>query len=135
MATSSKIKFSLESLKKQALSNVEEKILDAKTHLDSLTSEVVLAERRSEWRAVHQQKVSELFHSFASLSDEEIVAAFQSASPAPTLDRAEVARAQRTLNALLEQQASLLAKTGSLVPDAEGNVSFTRVQLSEFFGL
>jgi len=133
MATSSKVMFNLETLKAKALENIEFKIKQKQRELETLGSTESLTERLKQWRARQETRISELMRSLDEIGDYQL-AKFK-IDEIPTVDRYDVRRAEQELARLERLQADVIAKSDSIVADEQGNVSLTKTQLTEFFGL
>lgn len=135
MATSSKVLFNLETLKRRALESIDIRINQAQREVDSFTDEAALNDLIQQWRERQEKRISDLFR---RLGDEGIsnaeLAAFK-VSDMPSFSTYELRRAQSTLSSLIAQRSQIEAKADSLVPDADGNISLTKTQLQEFFAL
>lgn len=136
MATSSKVKFNLETLKKKALESIDERIRLKEVEVESHGDDNALAEVRKTWRAEQERKISDLFRGLGEDGevDDHTLSQFR-IDPIPVIDDYERRRAQSDLQRLKGQRTKIVAKTDSLVPDEEGNLSLTKTQLTEFFGL
>lgn len=130
---SAKVQFSLETLTKRALENIDHEIAlkeaecAAADDIDQHLLDV------SHWRTRQANRLDELAENFAIISDADLEK-FR-IEPAPTVDLAEIRRCARQLDALRKARENMIVKSASLVADADGNVALTRVQLREFFNL
>lgn len=136
MATSSKVQFNLETLKAKALESIDHRIAMKRLEVESFEDDAALEQRVAEWRAKQEERISDLFR---RLSDEAGIDNHSLAKwkiqPIPEVDRWERERAERDLRSLEAERTRIVAKSESLVPDEAGNVSLTKTQLKEFFGL
>lgn len=135
MATSSKVKFNLETLKAKALESIDSRIKRATLEVESLDSQEAMDERVAQWRADQEKRVSDLFSRLGDgrMRDREL-AEFRIA-PMPETSIRDRSRAESRLRDLKDTRSQIVAKAESLVPDDEGNISLTKTQLDEFFGL
>lgn len=135
MATSSKVKFNLDTLKQKALESIDFRIAQAKQEVESHEDPSVLEERIVQWRADQEKRISDVFSRLGDgrLRDREL-AEFR-VHPMPELSNRERWRAEGRLRELESTRSQIVAKADSLVPDSEGNLSLTKTQLAEFFGL
>lgn len=136
MATSSKVQFRLDTLREKALESIDHRIARKRLEVDSFEDDEALEQRVNEWRAKQEERISDLFRRLDdgrgidnhSLSKWKI-------EPIPEIDRYERQRAERDLRSLESERLRILAKSESLVADEDGNISLTKTQLKEFFGL
>jgi len=135
MATSSKVKFNLKTLKEKALESIDERIGRAQTEVDSFADESAMDAMVASWRADQEKRVSDLFSRLGDgrLRDREL-ADFR-IQPMPDISNRDRYRAEARLRDLKDTRSEIVAKADSLVADADGNISLTKTQLSEFFGL
>lgn len=135
MATSSKVKFNLETLKVKSLESIDFRIAQAEKEVESHEDPEVLEERVVQWRADQEKRISDVFSRLGDgrLRDREL-AEFR-VQPMPEVSNRERWRAESRLRELQSTRSQIVAKAGSLVADSEGNISLTKTQLSEFFGL
>jgi len=133
VATSSKVQFKLVTLREKALAAIDNEIEQKEQELASLESDEVLAEQLREWRAQQEAKLSELFSQLDSIDDYRL-SRFK-LDPIPKVDRYEVDRARTSLERARTKRDRIVAKSDSLVGDEAGNISLTKTQLAEFFGL
>lgn len=133
MATSSKVVFNLETLKEKALESINQRITNAQLEVDSYEDDAEFAERVAEWRARQEARLSEIFRQLDTI-DNVSLANFR-LEEAPEIDKWGKARAVSKVRELENLRTQIIAKSDSLVPDADGNISLTKTQLSEFFGL
>lgn len=133
MATSSKVQFRLESLRSKALENIDSKIVDTEAKLQQLTDPDDLNRRIQDWRDEQEKRVQYL-HSLLGSIDNYELSQFK-LDEIPSVNRWTVDSLQRDLRFLKEKRSQILAKSQSVVGDEDGNVSLTKTQLAEFFGL
>lgn len=133
MATSSKVQFRLETLKEKSIESIDFRIAQQQVLVDSYDDDAALEQRIAEWRERQEEKVSDLFRSLGE-ADNHRLSKFN-IDPIPEVDRWERQRAERDLEGLRSRRSKILAKSESLVADEEGNISLTKTQLTEFFGL
>lgn len=133
MATSSKVQFSLETLKQKALESMDARIKSAERVVASFEDDAALSERIKEWRAEQETRVSDLFRSLDEIADHTL--AKWKIQPLPETSTYERDRAVSDLRRLRDLRTKIVAKAESLVPDDAGNISLTKTQLQEFFGL
>lgn len=134
MAGNSKVTFRLSELVSQALVVVTQRVTaQEKVLAEAEAHEASLPDRLIEWREAQQARLDTLEVEFGTMTSEEI-AAWRFEAP-PAADPWAVGRARSDLSRLLDAAEQVKAKGASLSPDASGNVSLTRAQLSEFFGL
>lgn len=135
MATSSKVKFNLATLKEKALESIDFRIAQAKQDVASHEDPAALEARIDAWRAEQEKRVSDLFSRLGDghLRDREL--AEWRIQPMPETSLRDRNRAESNLRSLEATRSQIVAKADSLVPDGEGNISLTKTQLDEFFGL
>lgn len=135
MATSSKVKFNLETLKKKSLESIDFRISQAEKEVESHEDPAVLEERIVQWRADQEKRISDVFSRLGDgrLRDREL-AEFR-VQPMPEVSNRERWRAESRLRELQSTRSQIVAKADSLVGDDQGNISLTKTQLAEFFGL
>lgn len=137
MATSSKVRFDLDTLREKAVETLDLRIAHAQLEFDSYTDDSALAQRVVDWRERQIGKVRAL----AAQLDEDEAAVDNhrlnkfALDPIPEVDRWARRDAERELQRLTERKAQVVAKSSSLRPDEDGTVSLTKTQLQEFFGL
>lgn len=133
--SSSKVMFRLETLKAEALKSIDFRIQQKRLEVESYDDDAALEERRAEWRAAQEQRISELFSRLGQkgITDEGL-AAFK-IDPIPEVDRWDRSKAEHDLSRLQSLRTQIVAKTEALVADDAGNISLTKTQLAEFFGL
>lgn len=133
MATSSKVKFKLETLKEKAIESIDFRIAQQRLLVESFEDDEALEQRVVEWRARQEEKVSDLFRSLGD-TDNHKLSRFK-IDPIPEIDKWKRGREERELQHLEDKRTQILAKSESLVADEEGNIALTKTQLAEFFGL
>lgn len=135
MASSSKVQFNLETLKAEALKSIDERIARKEDRLSSFADDEALARQVDEWRAAQEARISQLFRDLGDGGvDNHTLSKFK-IEPIPERDDYDFRRVARDLEELHRVRSQVVAKSNSLVADSEGNVSLTKTQLSEFFGL
>lgn len=135
MATSSKVQFNLITLKTNALKSIDERIARAQTEVDSHEDPAALEQRIVDWRAEQERRISDVFSRLSDgrMRDREL--AQFSVQPMPEITSRDRYRAEGKLRDLQDLRSQIVAKAESLVADADGNISLTKTQLAEFFGL
>lgn len=135
MATSSKVLFNLSTLKEKALESIDERISRVKLEIDSYEDPEAQEARIDQWRKDQEKRISDLFARLGDgrMRDREL-AEFK-VQPMPEVSNRDRYRAESRLRELEDTRSQIVAKADSLVPDAEGNISLTKTQLAEFFGL
>lgn len=138
MATSTKVLFNLETLKTRALEAIDLKIEHSQQVVDSYDSDEALKDRVTEWREQATAMVQDLAGRLSGGENEEVgdyeLSKFK-VPEIPSVTNYDRRRAQNELHGLQERRALIVAKTESLVGDENGNISLTKTQLQEFFGL
>jgi hypothetical protein len=136
MATSSKVVFSLETLKAKALEAFDARIARAEAHLASYDDDTAYQQEVREWREHQRNLILTLAARIDSgqVADSDLTVPGLRSMPDPPRSW-EQERAKADLERLHTQRIKITAKADSLVPDADGNVALTKTQLSEFFGL
>lgn len=136
MATSSKIRFNLESLSTEALKSIDTRIEQAQAKVDSYHDEGAFAQLMAEWRVRQEEKLRGLV---ARLDNGELadiqLAKFRVDDVPDSGDKYEQRRDLERVRALEVRRGEIQAKANSLVPDADGTISLTKTQLREFFDL
>lgn len=135
MASSSKVMFKLNVLQEKALESIDERIAIRQGELEDVGSEERLQEMITEWRAKQEKKISDVFGKLGGDELDNYTLSRFKLDPFPEVDGYDRNRIQRALNTLLASRSQIVAKSGSLVADAEGNIALTKTQLEEFFGL
>lgn len=133
MATSSKVLFKLEELQARALESLDSRIAIKNEELVEYDSLEAVGSALQEWREVQEERISTIFRQLASI-DNESLSHFK-LDPIPHVDRYARSRLVREIRNLEEVRSQVVAKTESLVPDADGNITLTRTQLQDFFDL
>lgn len=135
MASSSKVLFNLETLKAKALESIDSRIARAKQEVESYEDPAALEARVEDWRKEQEKRVSDLFSRLGDgrMRDREL-AEFRIA-PMPDISNRDRYRAESRLRDLEDTRSQIVAKADSLVADDAGNISLTKTQLAEFFGL
>lgn len=135
MATSSKVKFNLETLRAKAMESISFR-LDQKTQeLLSYDDDTVLEERISDWRQRQEARISDLFTKLGEGGIGDSQLAKWEIESIPSRDRYERQKIERELRSLEAERSRIEAKSGALVADEDGSISLTTTQLAEFFGL
>lgn len=137
MATSSKVRFDLDTLRGKALESIDLRIAQAQVEVDSYVDEGALAVRVADWR---ERQISKVLGLAAQLSEDEGSVDNHRLSkfamdPIPDVSRYDRRDAQNALDRLLAKRSQIEAKATSIKPDADGTVSLTKTQLTDFFGL
>lgn len=133
MATSTKVRFNLETLRDKAIKSIDFRIAQQRLVVSSFADDEALAARQQEWRVRQEEKITELFNKLCDL-DDYALSRF-TIDALPTVDKWDRREAQRKLDDLEAKRVQILAKSESLVPDEDGALALTKTQLSEFFGL
>lgn len=133
MATSSKVQFKLDVLRQKSLEAIDERIAQKQAELDELGSPEAESERLKQWRANQETRIIQLHAQLGSI-DNVSLSRFN-IEDLPDSNSWERSRLERELSRMKSDRARIIAKSESLVPDEEGNVSLTKTQLKEFFEL
>lgn len=136
MASSSKVKFNLETLSKMALESIDTRIALKEVEVASYDDDGTLEAKRAEWRRVQEGRISELFSRLGGedeISNNEL--AEWKLDKFPKVDYYERDKATRVLRVLKERRSQIVAKAASLSPDEDGSIYLTAVQLRDFFDL
>lgn len=133
MATSSKVQFSLSKLREKALQSIDYRIQQKELEVASYDSDEALTERITEWRARQEEKLSDLFQQLDTVDNHKL--SLFKLDSIPKVDLYDRSRAGRELERLRSKRSQIAAKSESLVGDENGNISLTKTQLEEFFGL
>lgn len=136
MATSTKVQFALRTLQEKAIENINFQIAQAELKCAAFDDEETLAQKVAEWRAYAEAAISNVFHKLGGenpISDGDL-SSFKLKSM-PKVDYYDKREAQRRVEDLRVRRNKIEAKSQALVPDADGNVSLTKTQLADFFGL
>lgn len=135
MATSSKVRFNLATLKQKALESIDQRIARARDEVESHDDPAALERLIDQWRADQEKRVSDLFRALGEGGIRDRQLAEFKIQPMPELSIRERRQAEYRLRDLEDIRSQIVAKADSLVPDEEGNISLTKTQLDEFFGL
>lgn len=135
MASSSKVLFKLETLKEKALESIDFRIAQKRLEVESYDDDAVLEQRIADWRTRQEERISDLFRKLGEGGlDNHTLSKFK-LDDIPKVDRWERERAETDLRGLESRRSKIVAKSESLVPDEDGNISLTKLQLREFFDL
>lgn len=126
-----KVSFDLASLKARALEAIDFRISQKLAEIDALDDDRTLEQQVDAWRSRIAEQVTAMY---TRLPSDEALAVF-TFDKIPQKDAPLLARCTRELRALEAERTRIEAKSGSLVADADGTISLTKSQLSEFFGL
>lgn len=135
MATSSKVQFKLDVLKSKALEAIDFRIAQKEAELSSFADDEALRALVEQWRENQHEKLRDVVAAIDSGQLDDYRLSKFALDPIPSVDRYERQRAERDLRALESERTRIVAKSESLVPDADGNIGLTKLQLREFFGL
>lgn len=135
MATSSKVQFNLETLKAKARESIDVRIEQAQLHVDSFDDDAAFSQRVAAWRARQEERVSELFRSLGEGGVADATLAKWKVEQMPEVNIYDRRKAENDLQRLIGIRSQIVAKSDSLVADEQGNISLTKTQLQEFFGL
>lgn len=135
MATSSKVQFKLETLQKEALKSIDDRILMKHLELESYDSEEAAEQRVKEWRARQEQRISDLFRRLGDGGIDDNTLSRFCVEPIPEVTSYERDKAERDIRQLQSRRSRIIAKAQSLVPDEAGNIALTKTQLADFFDL
>lgn len=135
MSTSSKVKFNLETLRAKALESIDFRIAAADLNVKSFDDDEALTERIRTWRVRQEERISHLFASLGEGGVADYTLNKWKIEPMPSVDAYDRRRAEAELQRLQSLRSKITAKAGSLVADEDGNISLTKTQLAEFFGL
>lgn len=135
MPSSAKVQFNLEELKVRALESIDERIAAKGRELEAQNDDTALQADIADWREKEEARLRQLVSDMdqGEVDNHRLVS--YSVRPIPKRDSWERSRLQTELSQLEATKSKMLAKTGSLVPDENGNVSLTSTQLKDFFGL
>lgn len=133
MATSSKVLFKLDELKRQALTAIDERITAKRHEVELHDVSGTIEQEMDEWRASTISRIEDLFNKRYEI-DNYSLSQFKLA-PLPRRDNYQRDRMARELDSLQARRVRIVAKSGSLVADADGNIALTKTQLREFFDL
>lgn len=138
MASSSKVMFNLKTLRDKAVESIDFRIAQQRLEVESYDDDEALEERIRLWR---EEQVGKFMNMYVRLTgpesevpDNHTISKFK-VDPIPEVDRWDRSRANQKLHELESTRSRILAKSESLVPDEDGNISLTKLQLREFFGL
>lgn len=132
MATSSKTVFKLKTLQEKAVSAIDERIAAKVLEIENFDRLDQTAEL-GEWRNGCIAMIEGIYVRRFDCTDAEL-AGFHLPKK-PHLDTYQRDRMEKELQTLQARRAKTMAKSGSLAPDADGNIALTKTQLSEFFDL
>lgn len=137
MATSSKVRFDLETLVDKALESIDLRIQQAQLEVDSHLDPTALAQRVADWRERQITKVRLLCQQLEEDEgqvDNHRLSKF-SLDEMPESSTYQRRDAQRTLDRLVSTRSQIVAKVSALKPDEDGAISLTKTQLQDIFGL
>jgi hypothetical protein len=135
MATSSKVRFNLETLRTKALESIDLRISMAQVEVDSYDDDEALALRVQQWRARQEEKISIIFSQLGDDGVDDYRLSKFALDDIPSVDRYDKREAERTLERLLAKRSQIEAKASAIQPEEDGTVSLTKTQLADFFGL
>ncbi len=141
MATSTKVKFRLETLQEKAIEAIDLRIARAQLKVDSAESEEAFQLRVQRWRGDTETKIIQMSERLRDESGGRVedyeLDKFRSRKlkSMPEQDRWEMRDAERDLELLKATKSQIEAKSAALVPDEDGNVALTTTQLAQFFAL
>ena len=135
MATSSKVQFNLETLTGKAFASIDQRISQTEAMIASEGDDDEYAARIKEWRTRQESRISDLFRRLGDSDIGDAELAKWEVEEFPRRDDYEMRRLRRDLASLKVTRSKMEAKVGSLVPDEKGNISLTKTQLADFFGL
>lgn len=133
MASSSKIQFKLETLREKAIEAIDRQLEEKFEELNNLQNDPELAERIQDWRKNQDAALRELADTLGATSNEDLAAFKIEAMPRVNYGRTD--RIEKDIRQLQRDRIRVEAKSASLVADDDGNISLTKTQLTEFFGL
>lgn len=133
MSSTSKVVFKLETLKAQALIAIEDRISAAEIKVSETSDRSKIRQAQLLWRERQEVLLREILDVFEDMADEDLVD-FK-LEPYPQFDEFMARRVKTELAVIQRERASIIAKAESLVPDSDGNISLTKNQLKDFFGL
>lgn len=136
MATSSKVRFDLATLKDQALKALDAQIDLAQAKVDEHVDDEAFARRMDEWRARQEERLRNLVAQMdQGAVDDHRLSNFK-LEEAPTQgDKYRMRSERERVDTLKSRRAQVEAKASSLVADEDGSVSLTKTQLREMFYL
>lgn len=135
MPSSSKVFFDLKTLKTKALESIDARIAAKELEVASYDDDAALQQRVDTWRERQEERLDELLTGILKGEIDNHRLSRWEIEDIPKVDRYDRQRAERELRSLEATKTQIIAKSESLVPDKDGNVSLTSTQLSEFFGL
>lgn len=135
MATSSKVRFNLETLRAKALESIDLRIAQAQREVDSYMDDAALQQRVAEWRARQEEKISSIFRQLGDGGVDDYRLSKFALDEIPTVSRWDRRDAERTLERLVAKRSQIVAKADALIPDEDGGIALTKTQLADFFGL
>jgi hypothetical protein len=135
MATSSKVRFNLETLREKAMESLDLRIAQAQTEVDSYSDDAAMEERLVAWRAKQEQKISVIFSQLGEGGVDDYRLAQFALDQIPSVDRYARRDSEQRLARLIAKRSQVAAKVTSLIPDEDGGIALTKTQLADFFGL
>lgn len=135
MATSSRVQFNLNTLRKKAIESIDFRIAQAKLDAESFQDDDALTELVVEWRQQQEQRICDLCRQLGEDGIDNYRLSSWKIEPMPEVDLWGRQRTERELSVLKDVRSRVVAKSGSLVPDKDGNIALTKTQLRDFFGL
>ena len=133
MAT--KVKFTLADLQTRAVQVLDSRIKAVQDRLAAQTDTDALEAKVAEWEAQQRARLTQLAKDMElGLVTRDRLATFR-LDPRPQRDSYTQRDVERELRTLTSDREKVLAKSSALVPDADGSISLTQTQLSDFFGL
>ncbi len=134
MATSSKLQFQLSQLVENALAYHDRQIAELEADREKMADQGEFEARVAEWREEQKKRVRKLYRSLASVND-YVLAQFEIESMPSWSSRWDQRENARQIERAKDRRERVLIKAKALVPDADGNVSLTKTQMDDFFGL
>lgn len=135
MATSSKVRFNLDTLREKALESLDLRIAQAKRDVESYEDETALNARIAEWRTRQEEKISNIFRQLGEGGVDDYRLSKFALDPIPSVNTWDRRDAEKRLEMLVARRSKVVAKAESLVPDDDGGIALTKTQLQEFFAL
>lgn len=135
MATSSKVRFDLDTLRRKALESLDLRIAQAQTEVDSYFDDNAMEARLVEWRQIQERKIAVIFSQLGEGGVDDYRLAQFALDPIPSVDKWARRDAEQRLASLVAKRSQVEAKAESIMADEDGGVSLTKTQLAEFFGL
>lgn len=132
-----KVKFKLEDLKAKALESLDTRIEAAGRTYAQMLDDTAHNLEREDWRRKAEAQVIHLAHRLTTeqgITDADLARAAILPNR-PQRDEHAIVRARKALEALEAERTKVVAKSESLVPDEQGNISLTKTQLADFFSL